>query len=67
MAISLFLFSTVAYSKTYECYRYVDGKPTGTWIKVKADSKSEATSKAYQRYDELGVKVDSVNCKYAAG
>lgn len=49
---------------TFTCYRYVDGKPTGGWINMKAESKSEAESKAYQRFKELGGRVDYAKCKY---
>ncbi|GEM_PF-1257808 len=51
------------YAYTYTCYRYVDGHPTGTWISVKADSKSEAESKAYARMKELGGQVDYAKCR----
>jgi len=51
-------------AKYYECYRYVNGSPTGTWIKVQASSKSQASEKAYKRFKELGGKVTSVNCHY---
>jgi len=47
----------------YQCYRYVDGKPTGGWIHVRANSKSEAETRALQRYrGELKLRTDSVNC-----
>ena len=51
-------------AKYYECFRYVDGHPTGTWLKIQASSTSEAESKAYDRFKELGGRVDSVNCHY---
>jgi len=51
-------------AKYYECYRYVNGSPTGTWIKVQASSKSQASEKAYTRFKELGGKVTSVNCHF---
>ncbi len=47
---------------TYECYRYVKGKPTGGWIKVKASSKSEAERKALIRFKQLGGRVDYAKC-----
>lgn len=49
---------------TFTCYRYVDGKPTGGWINMKADSKEEAEAKAYARFKELGGQVDYAKCKY---
>ena len=55
---------SVSHAKYYECYRYVNGSPTGTWIKVQASNKSEASSKAYNRFKELGGRVDSVNCHF---
>jgi hypothetical protein len=62
LSAALFAFSSASYASTYECYRYVGGHPTGTWISVKADSKSEAESIAFARFKELGGQVDSVNC-----
>ena len=59
-------FVSVSQAKYYECYRYVGGSPTGTWIKVKASSKSEASNKAYNRFKELGGRVDSVNCHFTS-
>lgn len=49
---------------TFECYRYVDGRPTGTWINVKAETKAEAETKALARFRELGGAVDYAVCKY---
>jgi len=50
-------------SSTWTCYRYVDGSPTGGFVKVTADSKQEATQKAIEKYKKLGYRFDSVNCK----
>ena len=58
---------SMANAKTYECYRYVNGSPTGTWVKVKASSKDEATSKAMAKFKDLGGRVDSANCHYTSG
>ncbi|MCI5115667.1 MAG: hypothetical protein D3913_11845 [Candidatus Electrothrix sp. LOE1_4_5] len=55
--------TSTCYAATYECYRYVNSSPTGTWIKVKANSKSEAEKIAYKRMKELGGKVDYAKCK----
>ena len=57
---------SVSQAKYYQCYRYVNDSPTGTWIKVQASSKSEASSKAYNRFKELGGRVDSVNCHFTS-
>ncbi len=59
----VFFCASSSFASTYECYRYVKGQPTGTWIKVKADSKSEAERKAYKQFKELGGRVDSANCR----
>jgi hypothetical protein len=58
----LMLCASASYANSYTCYRYVDGHPTGGWITMQADSKSEAEAKAYARFKELGGQVDSVNC-----
>ena len=65
LSVGLFCLSSSSASageRTYECYRYVKGKPTGGWINVKASSKSEAESKAYRRFKELGGRVDYAKC-----
>ena len=61
---ALLLFSSSTFASSFTCYRYVSGHPTGTWISVKADSKSEAEAKAYARMKELGGRVDYVKCRY---
>lgn len=64
-ALSLLaLTATTAYADTFKCYRYVDGSPTGGYIKVEADSKSEASEKALQEYKDMGKRVDYVECEY---
>lgn len=55
--------SAVAVASTYECHRYVDGKPTGGHVDVQASSASEATQLAMQKYRDMGTHADSVNCK----
>ena len=47
---------------SYQCYRYVNGKPTGTHVTVQAASKAEAAAKALAKMRQLGGRVDSVNC-----
>ena len=59
----LITLSSASYAYTYTCYRYVNGHPTGTWLSIKADSKSEANIKAYNRMKELGGRVDYAKCK----
>jgi hypothetical protein len=64
LALALFASTSFASERTYECSRYVDGKPTGGHINVKASSKSEAEAKALAHYrNELKMRTDSVNCK----
>ena len=46
----------------YECGRYVNGEYQG-FITVTADNKQEAERKAYEKYKQLGLRVDYVNCK----
>jgi len=58
--ILAFALMMMASASSYECYRYVNGSPTGTWIKVQASSKSEA--EAYARFKGFGGRIDSVNC-----
>jgi hypothetical protein len=48
-------------SMSYECWMYKDGKPMW-YINVSADNKSEATSKAYPRFKDLGRSGDYVKC-----
>lgn len=63
-AFALMLLASSAYAdRTYECSRYVGGKPTGGHVDVKASSKSEAEAKALAKYRDMNMKVDSVNCK----
>lgn len=64
-ALSLLaLTATSAYADTFKCYRYVDGSPTGGFIKVEANSKAEAAEKAIQEYKDMGKQVDYVVCEY---
>jgi len=60
----LLLASNPAFAAHFKCYRYVNGSPTGTWIRVEAASKSEAESRSMARFRELGGRVDSTNCHY---
>lgn len=46
----------------YECSRYVKGDWKG-YVKVTADSKTEAEYKARLKWEKMGKRVDSVNCK----
>ena len=59
---------SVTSAKSYECKRYVNGKYAG-FVKVHADSKSEAVNKAFEKYRKLNegpftnMKVDSIKCE----
>ena len=48
-------------SLKYECWMYKGGHPQW-YINVYADSKSEATSKAYDKFRDLGRSGDYVKC-----
>jgi len=61
-AVFLLASNSAFADSRYQCYRYVNGSPTGTWVHVRADSKAEATTRAIQRFRELGGRVDSANC-----
>ena len=61
--MSMMAFSTVAFGQRYECYRYVDGHPTGSFVNITADTKEEATIKAMKKLKKLGGRVTSTNCK----
>ena len=54
--------SGAAQALEYECSRYVNGEYQG-FIKVSANNKQEAERKAYEKYRQLRLKVDYVNCK----
>ncbi len=62
LPLAFVLNSPAHATMTYECYAYVDGEPTGGFVKVSADSKSEAEIKAMKKYKEIKVKADYVNC-----
>lgn len=67
IVLGLALYATLlaggASAQTYECYRYIKGHPTGSYVNIKADSKTDAEVKALKKMAKLGGKVDSVNCK----
>ncbi|MBF0574242.1 MAG: hypothetical protein HQK69_10900 [Desulfamplus sp.] len=61
--LGLLVFTAIAYAAmSYECWRYVNGKPIG-FINVEADSKEEAETKAYARLKESGSQIDYCKCK----
>ena len=50
------------YASSYECWRYVGGKPQG-YVNVSASSNSQAQSKAADKFADIGKKVDYIKCK----
>lgn len=60
--LTLGITSSIYASYSYECSRYVNGKWKG-YVKVSADSKAEAVRKAYEKYEKMGERVDSIHCK----
>ena len=64
--LGLILASTTSlFAGYYKCYHYVNGKPTGGYVKVKASSKSYAADKAMQKYKDMGKRTDYVKCRVA--
>ncbi|RUM59368.1 MAG: hypothetical protein DSY59_04570 [Persephonella sp.] len=61
-SISIFSFSLAEDLKTWKCHRYLNGEPTGGFVKVKAKTKEEAEKKAIKKYKEIGYKIDGVKC-----
>jgi len=57
------LFGSFLLADTWTCYRYVDGSPTGGFVKVQASSKQEAEQKSLKKYKKLGFKVDYTKCQ----
>jgi len=52
------------FAMEWVCYRYVNGEPTGGYVKIDANSKSVAEKKALKKYrEDLGYKTDYVKCK----
>ncbi len=54
--------------KSYKCTRYENGKYAG-FVKVRADSESEAIHKALEKYKKMNkglftnIKVDDIKCE----
>ena len=61
--IIMMAFSTIAFGQRYECYRYVDGHPTGSFVNITADNKEEAEIKAMKKLKKLGGRVTGTKCK----
>jgi len=61
VAMLVGMFSSV-YASSYECWRYVGGKPQG-YVKVSASSNSDAQSKAADKFANMSKKVEYIKCK----
>ena len=67
-SVLLVLVMGVANAKSYQCNRYTNGKYAG-FVKVNADSESEAINKALEKYREMNkglftnIKVGGIKCK----
>jgi len=48
-------------SMKYECWSYKDGKPFKL-VYVTANSKSEAEQIAWQKFRDMGISPEKVNC-----
>ena len=59
---------SVVSAKSYECKRYENNKYAG-FVKVSADSNSEAVNKALEKYKKMNrglftnLKVDAIKCE----
>ena len=62
-SVVLFGMVSSAMASKWICYRYVDGSPTGGFVKIYTNSKSDAEKKAYKKYKKLGYTLDYVKCK----
>ena len=60
--VLLVMSSSSFASMSYECWRYVKEEPQG-YVIVLANSKSEAEKKAYQKFKNIGKKVEYIKCK----
>ncbi|BAE50513.1 hypothetical protein [Paramagnetospirillum magneticum] len=63
LAVAAVFLSTEARADSWTCYRVVDGKGDGGFVKVDASSQSEAAMKAVAMYRDMGKKVDSADCR----
>ena len=65
LILSLALVGEIAFATNFVCYRYVDGKPTGGFLNVKASSQEEAERISKEKYKKLGYSLDYTKCKRA--
>jgi len=64
LIFALFAFSSASYASNFRCHGYDNGNPIGSYVKVSADSKDEAYSKAMAKFKKIGTYVASVRCEY---
>jgi len=62
LTTALLALASSSFASSYECWRYVGGKPQG-YVSVSASSKSDAVQKAHAKFDNIGKKVEYVKCK----
>lgn len=60
---ALLLASSASFASTYTCYRLVDGKPTGGFVKIEASSTDQANDRAKEKYKDLQYRFDGVDCR----
>lgn len=65
MILSMLLVSEISFATNFVCYRYVNGKPTGGFLKVNASSQKEAEEISRDKYKKLGYSLDYTKCKRA--
>ncbi|ARJ65916.1 hypothetical protein WV31_09735 [Magnetospirillum sp. ME-1] len=63
LAVAAVFLSTEAHASSWTCYRVVDGKGDGGFVKVDAASESEAIIKAIAMYKDMGKRVDTADCR----
>jgi len=63
MILSMLLVSEISFATNFICYRYIDGKPTGGFLKVDASSQKEAERISKENYKKLGYSLDYTKCK----
>jgi len=65
IGITLFIFVSVVYASLgWTCYNYVNGKATGGWISITANTRQEAEAKAVDHYrNELKLRSDYCKCR----
>jgi len=52
----------IVMSMSYECWAYKNGK-ADKMVKVTANNRNEAEMKAWEKFDNLGIRPERVTCK----